>query len=280
MKINKNSLQARIKNLSNEKGVPSNVILQDYFFDAFLRRLAKSKYVDNFVFKGGFLLSASLGIDYRSTMDIDFLLTKLTMTKDSVIKVFKEISQINVNDNIIFEFAEISDIRQEDEYGGFNVTLLGRLENIKVMVNVDVATGDPITPSSVRYEYKSLFDNETLTFDAYNFETIIAEKLQTILNRGVANSRSKDFYDLYVIYKLRWNDIDVSILKKAFTNTCEYRKTVFTSEIANEQKNQILNDLNMQKRWDSFVKKNNFAFGIKFVDTIWALDKILEKIFC
>lgn len=276
MKINKNSLQARIKNLSSQKGVPSNVILQDYFFDAFLKRLAKSQYIDNFVFKGGFLLSATLGIDFRSTMDMDFLLTRLAMTKENIEKIFKEIAKINVDDNITFEFVAINDIRQEDEYGGFNVSLLGRLENIKVLVSIDIATGDPITPSSVSYNYRCLFDSEILTFAAYNFETIIAEKLQTILNRGVTNSRSKDFYDLYIIYKLRWNDINISTFNEAFNNTCRYRNTIFSSGHATEIKNQIENDLSMQKRWESFSKKNKFASDISFSDTISVLNIILE----
>jgi len=276
MKINKNSLQARIKNLSSQKGVPSNVILQDYFFDAFLKRLAKSQYVENFVFKGGFLLSATLGIDFRSTMDMDFLLTKLAMNKENIEKIFKGIAEIDVDDNITFEFVDINDIRQEDEYGGFNVSLLGRLENVRVVVSIDIATGDPITPSSVSYHYRCLFDNEILTFAAYNFETIIAEKLQTILNRGVTNSRSKDFYDLYIIYKLRWNDINISTLKEAFNNTCRYRNTIFSSGHATEIKNQIENDLSMQKRWESFLKKNEFASDISFSDTISVLNIILE----
>ena len=276
MKINKNSLQARIKNLSSQKGVPSNVILQDYFFDAFLKRLAKSPYVENFVFKGGFLLSTTLGIDFRSTMDMDFLLTKLAMNKENIKKIFKEIAEIDVDDNITFDFVDINDIRQEDEYGGFNVSLLGRLENVKVVVSIDIATGDPITPSSVSYNSRCLFDNEILIFAAYNFETIIAEKLQTILNRGVTNSRSKDFYDLYIIYKLRWNDINVSTLKEAFNNTCRYRNTIFSSGHATEIKNQIENDLSMQKRWESFSKKNEFASDISFSDTISVLNIILE----
>ena len=276
MKINKNSLQARIKNLSSQKGVPSNVILQDYFFDAFLKRLAKSQYVENFVFKGGFLLSTTLGIDFRSTMDMDFLLTKLAMDKENIEKIFKGIAEIDVDDNITFEFVDINDIRQEDEYGGFNVSLLGRLENVKAVVSIDVATGDPITPSSVSYNYRCLFDNEILIFAAYNFETIIAEKLQTILSKGVTNSRSKDFYDLYIIYKLRWNDINVSTLKEAFNNTCRYRNTIFSSGHATEIKNQIENDLSMQKRWESFSKKNEFASDISFSDTISVLNIILE----
>ena len=276
MKINKNSLQARIKNLSSQKGVPSNVILQDYFFDAFLKRIAKSQYAENFVFKGGFLLSTTLGIDFRSTMDMDFLLTKLAMNKENIKKIFKEIAEIDVDDNITFKFVDINDIRQEDEYGGFNVSLLGRLENVKVVVSIDIATGDPITPSSVSYNYRCLFDNEILIFAAYNFETIIAEKLQTILNRGVTNSRSKDFYDLYIIYKLRWNDINVSTLKEAFNNTCRYRNTIFSLGHATEIKNQIENDLSMQKRWESFSKKNEFASDISFSDTISVLNIILE----
>ena len=149
--------------MSSQKGVPSNVILQDYFFDAFLKRIAKSQYAENFVFKGGFLLSTTLGIDFRSTMDMDFLLTKLAMNKENIKKIFKEIAEIDVDDNITFDFVDINDIRQEDEYGGFNVSLLGRLENVKVVVSIDIATGDPITPSSVSYNYRCLFDNEILT---------------------------------------------------------------------------------------------------------------------
>lgn len=279
MKINKNSLQARIKNLSKEKGVPSNVILQDYFFDAFLKRLAKSKYMDNFVFKGGFLLSATLGIDFRSTMDLDFLLTKLAISKETIKKIFNEIILVDANDNVTFEFISIDDIRQEDIYGGFTISLLGRLENIKVMVNIDVATGDPITPSAIAYKYHFLFDNESLVFAAYNFETIIAEKLQTILTRGVTNSRSKDFYDLYIIQKLRWNDVDSSILKEAFLNTCKYRNTFFTFEEATQIIIQIENEPVMQKRWASYARKNSFASNVTFSDTISSLNYISKFVF-
>lgn len=276
MKINKNSLQSRIKNISSEKGVPSNVILQNYFFDAFLKRLAKSKYKSNFVFKGGYLLSANLGIDTRSTMDIDFLLTKLALTKDNIENIFKEIVETQVDDNVKFEFIRIEDIRKEDAYGGFNISLLGKLDNIKVVVYVDVAAGDPITPSSISYKYKCLFDNEILTFASYNFETILAEKLQTIFKRGVSNSRSKDFYDIYIIYKMRWNLIDTQILKEAFNNTCKYRGTIISIDEAKNITNMVANDLTMKRRWNSYVAKNSFASGIKFSDTIDVINEILK----
>ena len=239
MKINKNSSQARVQNLSTQKGVPSNVILQNYFFDAFIKRLASSKYSGNFIFKGGFLLSTSLGIDYRSTMDIDFLLSKLSLEKEKIEKVFKEIISIDVDDLVVFEFNKISNIRENDQYGGLNITLTGKIENIKVPVNIDVAAGDPITPSSVLYTYKCMFDEETINFQSYNYETIISEKLQTLLSRSITNSRSKDFYDLYIITKLKYESIDKDLLFSAFQNTCKYRNTYFSKETAIHQMTKI-----------------------------------------
>lgn len=279
MKINKNSLQARINNIASAKSVPSNVILQDYFFDAFLRRLARSNYVNNFVFKGGFLLSANLGIDFRSTMDIDFLLRNLAFAKDNVKTVFENIIKVEVDDLITLDFVSINDIREEDRYGGFNVSLLGKLENIKVLVSIDVATGDPITPSAVTYKYNCLFDNETLNFAAYNFETIVAEKLQTILSRGVLNSRSKDFYDLYIIYKLRFYEVDKKQLKIAFANTCKYRNTIFSKEEVVSILQDIRQNETISNRWESFIIKNSFASGVKFKETLTSIFDIVDAAF-
>ncbi|MDY0016171.1 MAG: nucleotidyl transferase AbiEii/AbiGii toxin family protein [Bacteroidales bacterium] len=246
------------------------------FFDAFLRRLAKSKYVDSFIFKGGFLLSANLGIDFRSTIDMDFLLRNLTFAKDNVKTVFENIIREEIDDLITFELVSINDIREEDQYGGFNISLLGRLENIKVPVSIDVATGDPITPSPITHEYKCLFDNETLNFSAYNFETIIAEKLQTILIRGALNSRSKDFYDLYIIYKLRFDEVDKNQLATAFANTCKYRGTVFSKEKAVSVLEDIKQDEMIKDRWESYTRKNAFASGIKFEDTLISIFDIAD----
>lgn len=276
MKINKNSLQARINNIATVKSVPSNVILQDFFFDGFLRRLAKSKYIDSFIFKGGFLLSANLGIDFRSTMDMDFLLRNLAFIKDNVKTVFEKIIKEETDDLITFEFVSIDDIREEDQYGGFNVSLLGKLENIKVPVSIDVATGDPITPSPITFGYKCLFDNEVLYFAAYNFETIIAEKLQTILNRGVVNSRSKDFYDLYIIYKLGFDAVDKKNLKIAFAHTCKYRGTIFSKKEAMSILEDIKQYEMIKDRWESYTRKNAFASGIKFEDTLMSIVDIVE----
>lgn len=279
MKINKNSLQARIRDLSNKKDVLPNTILQDYFFDAFLKRLSKSKYANNFVFKGGYLLSSALGIDLRTTMDIDFLLAKLEMSRKNIETIFDEICKVDEKDNIVFSVEEINDIRQDDDYGGFNVSLLGKLENIRVFVNVDIATGDPITPSAITHKYRCLFDNEILSFPAYNFETIIAEKLQTVLVRGITNSRCKDFYDLYVINKLRWNDVNLTILREAFNNTCRHRGSVFSKESATTIINELEIDPYMSKRWDSFIKSHVFAKDIRYLDAIRTIKIIVKEIY-
>ena len=233
--------------------------------------------VHSFIFKGGFLLSACLGIDLRSTMDIDFLLRKLSLDRETVIRVIKEIAFVDINDGITFEFQSINEIRKEDDYGGYNIVLLGRLENIKEIVSVDIATGDPITPRAIYYEYKCLLDNEILRFKAYNFETILAEKLQTILYKGIANSRSKDFYDLYIIHKLRWGSIDINAFKKAFENTCNYRETVFSKEDATKILKSISGDSIMEIRWNAYCKRNKFATGIEFKEVVDVARLVLES---
>lgn len=278
MRINKDSLQARVKNLASKKKIPSNIILQEYFFDSFLRRLSKSEYMKNFVFKGGFLLSTDLGIDSRSTMDIDFLLRNLDFEKGNIKNVFEEIVSVDVDDNVAFEFRDITEIREEDIYGGYSISLLGKLENIRVPVNIDVATGDPITPSSITYRYKCLFDDSYIEFASYNFETILAEKLQTILHRGTANSRSKDYYDVYIIKKLRMNVINRDQLKAAFNNTCQHRGTSLAKKEVLEIIREIETNKTIQKRWERYAEKYVFASEIPFSEIIEALRLFAELV--
>ena len=230
MKINKNSLQARINNLSKELNVHANVLLVSFFFDAFISRLAKSIYADKFVFKGGFYLATLLGVKNRYTADIDFLLRKESMDENRLREIFSDIIATNADDSITFEIADISPIRDEDAYGGFSILLTGHLENVRQSFHVDVATGDPITPTDIEYSYQSLISNETIAFRAYNLETVVAEKLQTILSRGMLNSRCKDYYDIYIINQLQRKNISIPDLKKAFVTTCQYRKTPFEKE--------------------------------------------------
>lgn len=279
MKINKNSLQARINNLSKELNVHANVLLVSFFFDAFISRLAKSIYADKFVFKGGFYLATLLGVKNRYTADIDFLLRKESMDENRLKKIFSDIIATNADDSITFEISDISPIRDEDAYGGFSILLTGRLENVRQSFHVDVATGDPITPADIEYSYQSLINHETIAFRAYNLETVVAEKIQTILFRGLLNSRCKDYYDIYIIKQLQWNNINASDLKNAFGATCQYRKTRFEKEEALLILEEISKSNILQTRWKNYTEKTSFAKDVPFEATIESCKEILDCIF-
>ena len=279
MKINKNSLQARINNLSKEMNVHANVLLVSFFFDAFISRLAKSTYANKFVFKGGFYLATLLGVKNRYTADLDFLLRRETMDENRLRKIFTDIIAIDADDSISFEISDISPIRDEDAYGGFSILLTGRLENVRQSFHVDVATGDPITPKDIEYSYQSLISNETIAFRAYNLETVVAEKLQIILSRGMLNSRCKDYYDIYIINQLQRKNISIPDLKKAFVTTCQYRKTPFEKEESLLLLEEISKSDILQTRWKNYAKKSSFAKDVPFEATIESCKEILDCIF-
>lgn len=279
MKINKNSLQARINNLSKELNVHVNVLLISFFFDAFISRLAKSIYADKFVFKGGFYLATLLGVKNRYTADIDFLLRKESMDENRLREIFSDIIATNADDSITFEIADISPIRDEDAYGGFSILLTGHLENVRQSFHVDVATGDPITPTDIEYSYQSLISNETIAIRAYNLETVVAEKLQTILSRGMLNSRCKDYYDIYIINQLQRKNISIPDLKKAFVTTCQYRKTPFEKEESLLILEEISRSNILQTRWNNYARKASFAKDITFEATVESCKEILDCIF-
>lgn len=279
MKINKNSLQARINNLSKELNVHANVLLVSFFFDAFISRLAKSKYADKFIFKGGFYLATLLGVKNRYTADIDFLLRRDSMDENRLRKIFTDIIAIDADDSITFEIADISPIRDEDAYGGFSILLTGHLENVRQSFHVDVATGDPITPNDIEYSYQSLISHETIAFRAYNLETVVAEKLQTILFRGLLNSRCKDYYDIYIIHQLQWRKISIPDLRKSFETTCQYRKTPFEREKSLLILEEISKSDILQTRWKNYAKKSSFAKDVPFEATIESCKEILDCIF-
>ena len=201
--MNKDKLRAICQRVSKETGLSFNIIQTHYFLESILERISDSDESENFIFKGGFLLANLIGIRQRNTVDIDLLIRSFAFTRENIKQRFEKILK-NINDNgITYEIQKIEEIRKEDEYGGFRITVLCRLENIRQMIPLDIATGDPITPSDIFYEYKSIFSDNFLKIYAYNIETILAEKIQTVYQRGIFNSRSKDFYDIYILYHLK-----------------------------------------------------------------------------
>ncbi|MFV0393393.1 MAG: nucleotidyl transferase AbiEii/AbiGii toxin family protein [Coprobacillaceae bacterium] len=275
--MDKITLTNKLKRISREKQVDFNMLLSLYFMEDFLTKIAKSRYQEYFIFKGGFLLSSILGISNRTTMDIDIEVIKYPIEIHKLEEMVKDIIKIN-NNYITYDIKKITAIREQDSYGGFNIQLLGHLENIRQPVNIDFATGDPITPSAIKYEYQPMIGDEPISINTYNLESIIAEKLQTIYERGIANSRNKDFYDIYLFSKMKYKDIDFRILSNAILETFTYRGTQWNYKEFMELINIIDNNRIMINRWKQYANSHSYATNIQFSVIITEVRKIIESI--
>lgn len=274
MKINKDSLSMKAKSIAKEKGISINVVYSRYFFDCFLKRLSFSPYSEKFVLKGGLFLSSMLGIENRSTMDIDFILRKIHMDHESVIDIMKEICQESADDNVIFQYMGDSEIKKDDIYGGFSVSIEGRLENVKQRFDIDLATADTVYPKDCDYEYQCLITGETIHLKTYSVESAIAEKMQTFLLKGILNSRTKDLYDIYVLERfVKKND---ESLKEAFRETCQNRRFEIDRENAMKILKSIESNVTQKKRWETYAKKMSFARNVSFDEVIVSIKHLLE----
>lgn len=203
--ITKNPMQLKafIKKKAKEKNVSAQLVMQNYMLERLLERISLSPYKHNFILKGGFLISAIVGLDTRTTMDLDTTIKGFTLTHESIRNIFTEICAIDVDDDVIFEMGDISDIREGDDYPGVRVRLNANYTPISIPLTVDVTTGDIITPREIEYTFSLLFDDRSISILAYNLETVLAEKIETVLSRSTANTRPRDFYDIHILYSLR-----------------------------------------------------------------------------
>ena len=246
-------------------------------FEALLKRISNSIYKYKFIIKGGLLLSSIFGVNLRSTMDLDTTIKGLPLNKSTITKVITEIINIDLKDNITFEIENIKDIREEDLYSGYNVNLKADFDGLKTNLMIDITTGDIITYKEVEFKYNTLFDNDTINIMTYNYETIIAEKFESIISRNIDNTRMKDYYDLYMFVNLKWNDINKETLRKAIINTSKNRETLSYIENANEYINLIEDDSKLKLLWNNYQKNYEYAKDISFEDTIKAI-KIISEI--
>ena len=278
--MNKAKVNAMIRKKSEESGVSINTLLLLYFFETFLEGMSESKYKTNLIIKGGFLLSSMLGIETRTTMDMDMALANRTLDENTAKEIFDEIALVASKDEINFEVQSISEIKIEDKYPGFRVSILGRLENIRQPFSVDIATGDPITPEAIEYRYKSVFDSSReIKVLSYNLETIIAEKLETAVSRKTDNSRSKDFYDLYIVFSLMMDSVDVDLLREATEKTFGYRRTEFSAEGIITDLENIREDAGFKRRWDTYCKRNEYVDDVDFDDVIKKIEASVLEIY-
>lgn len=271
---NAKSLIDESKNKAVQNNITVNEVLQNYMFERILERLSISEYKNNFILKGGVLLSSIMGIDTRTTMDMDTCLKGINLTEEQLYKVLKNILDTDVKDGVTFEIKNSKPIREDDEYGGLKYNILAKFDNIKVNLSIDIATGDVITPGEIEYNYKMMFEDKALKIMTYNIESIIAEKFQTIISRNVLNSRMKDFYDLY--YLIKYSTFSKDDLRLAIEKTFDKRNTdikLINSNISVIQESDLLQDL-----WKTYSQKHKYTKDIKFEDIIETIKKISKLI--
>ena len=271
------SFKAKIKNLAKEKGIPPQQVQQHYLIEEVLNLISKSSYRNSFIVKGGYLIGQMIGLDKRTTMDLDVTLKGTSLNRDNLLKIFEEIVS-NTTDVFSFTVDKLEPIRQDDIYGGFSIKLNATFDTLNEVIFIDVTTGDKITPREISYSMPSLFTNQTIDVWTYNLETVLAEKLETIISRGVASTRPRDRYDLFTLFKLRKNQIDFTILKRAVENTSEKRNS---KELIKNWKNQVrgIETSDYQKNlWIRYQRQFKYAKDISFEESVQIINEIMKQI--
>ena len=268
------SLKGRIKNYAKSNNIAAQVVLQNYMFECFLARLSVSEYNEKFVVKGGMLIAAIVGLDTRSTMDLDTTLRNLPLTEEKITETVETICKIDMKDDVIFTVKSIEPIRKDDIYGGYCVRLDAVYDTIVTPLSIDVSTGDVITPDAVKYEFSGIFDEDIrISLWGYSIETVIAEKVETILRRGVFTTRPRDYYDVYILGTTQ--EYDKEIYKEALKATAEHRgSTEQISDVEGILK-QISESDDLKDMWRKYQKKFAYASDISYENVLEVLRKIV-----
>lgn len=268
------SLKGKIKNYAKRNNIAAQVVLQNYMFECFLARLAISEYSEKFVVKGGMLIAAIVGLDTRSTMDLDTTLRNIPLTEEKIAEAIDTICKIDMQDDVIFTVKSIEQIRKDDIYGGYCVRLDAKYDTIITPLSIDISTGDVITPDAVKYEFSGIFDEDVrISLWGYNIETVIAEKVETILRRGVFTTRPRDYYDVYILGTKQ--EYDKEIFKEALKATAEHRgSTELISDVEGILK-QISESDELKDMWTKYQKKFAYASEISYEDVLVVLRKLV-----
>lgn len=278
MYLTPTQIKGRIKNVAKQNGSDPITLLRIYMMERFLERITYSKYKDDFIVKGGILVTSMIGISMRSTMDIDTTIRNFDLTKEETTKIINEIKDISLDDHIEFILNDVSDIMDDMEYPGIRIHMDAKLENLVVPIKIDISTGDVITPGEVRYDYPLLLEDKSIQLWSYNLETILAEKIQTILSRGLLNTRMRDFYDVTTLFNRYKDLINYNDLSLAFDRTCRKRETLSLLEHYEEILSSINEDSILQNLWKNYCRKYKYASHIKFSTNIEILKHLMNQI--
>ena len=271
-------LKALVRNLSKGDSTKAQIIIRNYIMERFLERLSISKYRDNLILKGGILVASMVGLDNRSTLDVDATVKNLPLTINRVKDFIDDITGIAIDDGMTFEVMSVANIMDEAEYPGIRVTLNTSLETMKTPLKIDFSTGDVITPSEIIYSYKLLFEDRTISLLAYNLETILAEKLETLIARGTANTRMRDFYDIYILENTQASSINNGLLKSAFINTCSKRGTDTIVAEIDLILTEVENSDTVINLWENYKRKHDYAAEINWENVMQSIKKLVNII--
>ena len=257
-------LKDLIRNLSKEKSADAQILMRNYMMERFLERISVSKYQDKFILKGGMLVAAMVGLDARATMDIDATIKGADVNVEAVENIIADIVSVPLDDGVTFRIKQISEIMDEAEYPGVRVSMETEFDGVRTPLKIDISTGDVITPREIQYSFKLMLEDRSIEVWAYNLETIMAEKLETVISRNITNTRMRDFYDIHILLSLYGNTLDTKVLGEALQATARKRETEYHLEDAQEIFDEVQEDLGMEKLWKSYQKKFSYAADISW----------------
>ena len=271
-------IKGRIKSVAKQNNADARTLMRIYMMERFLERLAQSEYRDNFIIKGGILVTAMIGVAHRSTMDIDTSMKNLNLSAEDALRVVNQVKDIDLGDGVSFEVKDVSNIMDEMEYPGIRVTMNANVGRLITPLKIDISTGDVITPRAIEFNYDLLLEDRSISLWSYNLETILAEKLQTVLARGILNTRMRDFYDIRMLLDTYEDKVNKAVLKDAFAATCKKRGTDHLQEQAEEIIKIIEADEQLQVLWRAYQKKYSYAAEIDYASVISGVRKLMDWI--
>ena len=245
--------------------------------ERFLVRIAHSEYRDNFILKGGMLVSAIVGVDTRATMDIDTTVRSMPLTKEKSEEVIKAIMKIDLEDGLSYEIKKVEDIMEEHDYSGVRFTISVTLENLRDTIKVDISTGDEITPSAIEFSYPMMFDDEKIKIWSYNMETMLAEKLETVIARSTLNTRMRDFYDVHILWSEKAEMINIDTLRNALINVARKRETIELFDNINDILDDISQSDYLRNNWENYKKSNYYVGDLEWQEAIKTVIDILKN---
>mgnify|MGYP001103633987 FL=1 len=273
-------LKDLVRNLSKKKSADAQILMRNYMMERFLERISLSEYKNQFILKGGMLVAAMVGLDARATMDLDATHKGTNVSVEDVEMIISQIISIPLDDGVSFRIKRISEIMEEADYPGVRVSMETKFDGVITPLNIDISTGDIITPREIKYNFNLMLENRTIEVWAYNLETVLAEKLETVISRNVTNTRMRDFYDIYILQKLYGEQLSKDVLWDALVATAKKRETL--EQIETEDIDEVFDEIQsssvMENLWKAYQRNYSYSADIPWHTIMKSIRTLYEII--